>query len=732
MATDWAGTFAVAEALVPGCVPGDLRTLPHRLALDRPAVAVVGLHTRGKSVLFNRLVGAEVSQVSNLPATATCIIASTGPPSAWAERIDGTRIALPCDPQSFRAHVDRVAGAGLARACIVGDFRLPPGLALIDTPGIDDPDALFDDRLTDLGRSWLSSGADGCVCVVAVPPGLAMSDRRIIEEAARTFPDASATVLKRTSSDVSEEDLNDVRDAVARLDGLDLDIVPDASSSGRWRTGPLQVVERLIDRIAADGNERRDVDVLRAEELVASVARGLDAGTGGTAALARAAALPEGNIDRRLHRALSDACERARIASLDARAQAIIDSAPALPSSILRRSDLLAQARDGSPVARRALVRFVEQRPAQPLDALAPALVDALPTASAAEVIGRGLLGASDLLLVATSAADEEVRVAAVDRLGRTPLTPEQINRLATMPTAGADVAARRAYASACRVLAEELDRERRQLTTPRLHVPPSTKRVLVRSLALTNDVDLARARGGSADTLTLLHRAHRAVLVRSAVVVAETASDTITRCWSLPIEQFVASTDPAFRALGLARRDLAPLALLVADSREVDDILLPVELGFARRVAPNVEARIDHLMGSPAPPAAPVRAELAYFVGVGQIVVDRVGRSRVPMLAASVVRARTHAGAVAATCDAKRSDRLATNQRLQTGALVSHLSSYIVAVVAILLSGTEPEVASWFLLASIVIWTVSVAGLIGVVSRTNRLQREVDAFNGR
>jgi hypothetical protein len=224
-------TFARTSGLVD--VPARILTLDKRVKDHSTAIAVIGMINRGKSTLFNRLVGAQISATSATPETAATIRVQTGPPSAWGRTISGDVVEIPPDPGEFMDRLGRADRDRIVSASITGDFRLPEGLMLIDTPGVGDVAVQIEDAFSDLDEQWIEAGAGAALVVFAVPT-IDADDRALLMRAREAFPGAVEVVMKQTSRDWSVEDVNDCAIDFSTKYGIEVLTLPDAVPSSDW------------------------------------------------------------------------------------------------------------------------------------------------------------------------------------------------------------------------------------------------------------------------------------------------------------------------------------------------------------------------------------------------------------------------------------------------------------------------------------------------------------------
>jgi hypothetical protein len=223
---------------------------------------------RGKSTLFNRLVGAEISATSATPETAATIRVQTGPPSAWGRTISGNVVEIPPDPKEFMDRLRRADRDRIVSASITGDFRLPEGLMLIDTPGVGDVAVQTEDALSDLDEQWIEAGAGAALVVFAVPT-VDADDRALLMRARDAFPGAVEVVMKQTSRDWSVEDVNDYATDFSAKYGIEVLTLPDAVPSSDWaQSGEYADIENLLIDLDRRAEIRLQGDIERFAKFI--------------------------------------------------------------------------------------------------------------------------------------------------------------------------------------------------------------------------------------------------------------------------------------------------------------------------------------------------------------------------------------------------------------------------------------------------------------------------------
>lgn len=235
-------------------VPRRIASLVERCTPPTPGVALVGQFSRGKSKLLNDLVGQPVSEVGALPTTAVLLEAETGTPAASAER-GGSVFELPADLVARRGELSAWP-ARPDRVSISGDFRLPHGVRLVDTPGTG--------AISTLGeKDWWLARAGAAILVLGLPPGPQAEDWSLLGELVGVFDEDVVVVLKATDAEPTAADLNDAATVGSTHCGRPILPLPVQPPRGRWGDDPAwRDLERSIEDLAARSARRR-VDDLR-------------------------------------------------------------------------------------------------------------------------------------------------------------------------------------------------------------------------------------------------------------------------------------------------------------------------------------------------------------------------------------------------------------------------------------------------------------------------------------
>ncbi len=181
-------TTSEAElAAVVGLVAEDeaasavLASLLNHLAADSCSVAILGEFNRGKSSLVNLLLGVELLPVDVVPTTPTVIALTCGDPArAVLHEADGRSEPTALDSDTL-ARLQTVAsggrGSGGLRLVDIHHPRVPAGLRIFDTPGVNDLGET-DPELLYAVLPWI----DLAVVVLDATVGVSRSERHFMQE----------------------------------------------------------------------------------------------------------------------------------------------------------------------------------------------------------------------------------------------------------------------------------------------------------------------------------------------------------------------------------------------------------------------------------------------------------------------------------------------------------------------------------------------------------------------
>jgi hypothetical protein len=207
--------------------PERIESLAIRAGSGAAAVAIVGLFTRGKSRLFNELLGEVVSEEGANPTTALLVQARTGAPAALATFSDGTTRDLPAQPSEFARLLGSHPNPRPDQVAISGAFRLPTGLVLVDTPGVGAQSNLDE-------RDWWAAGADAGVIVTSLPPGPQGQDLDLITKVSEVYDGRIQVVMKATDSSIGREDLIEAARFAEQHVGRPIMVLPQRPPVGPW------------------------------------------------------------------------------------------------------------------------------------------------------------------------------------------------------------------------------------------------------------------------------------------------------------------------------------------------------------------------------------------------------------------------------------------------------------------------------------------------------------------
>jgi hypothetical protein len=259
-----------------------------KLIVQKPAIAVIGLVSRGKSTLVNKLVGEEIMPSDPNPESFGCAFLSSGSPSAFATLKNGTIRELSTSPSNFQGSIRRTPQTvdQIQDCTYTGELRLPFGVMLIDTKGLSEISSDFDDEMAGLDRSWATHGAIAAILVTSVPPGVSADDVRLFKSVHRHFEGRVLVVVKQTDSSVSLQDLEDTAQ-VWRQHGPNVVVISDDKPllSDPWGSGPLSGLEMNIAKFWNDSERLRNIAVNRLNRALEDLARKIPVSTASTLTL---------------------------------------------------------------------------------------------------------------------------------------------------------------------------------------------------------------------------------------------------------------------------------------------------------------------------------------------------------------------------------------------------------------------------------------------------------------
>ncbi len=171
----------IADDLKNPGVAGQLRRLQERLDQDDFYLVVLGEFSRGKTQLVNSLLGESLLPISAKPTTVTInILRYGGRRRARIVMRDGQSKEVPCTAEALKAEtIDNIEQVARTRYVEVEHPcpLLAPGICLVDTPGVNDPD---EHRMT-VTYGFIPN-ADAVVFVMDVTQPFTASERRFLEE----------------------------------------------------------------------------------------------------------------------------------------------------------------------------------------------------------------------------------------------------------------------------------------------------------------------------------------------------------------------------------------------------------------------------------------------------------------------------------------------------------------------------------------------------------------------
>lgn len=257
-----------ALAAIPGVdLPIGADNLGRRIEEHRTGVAIVGLVKRGKSTLFNQLIGLDAAAVQALPETAVPMVAVPGPPATTGLNRAGQTVGLGRD-STDRGTVRRL---DLVSITVADDLRLPAGVTLIDTPGLGE--AELGTGLDDLLVQWRDTAAGAALVILSFPPGVAETDLRVVDEVARFFGNRYAIAMKAVSDDVDPGELEVLAARMGEELGIRIQPLPPTPPAGTWGTDPRwAALESTIERLNRLATTALETDLARLEAAVSRAA----------------------------------------------------------------------------------------------------------------------------------------------------------------------------------------------------------------------------------------------------------------------------------------------------------------------------------------------------------------------------------------------------------------------------------------------------------------------------
>jgi hypothetical protein len=237
-----------------------------------PAVAVVGLVSRGKSTLVNKLIGVDLLATGPNPVTYGNGFLFTGNPTAFGITKKGQQVELPQNAAEFKSRSRRYETQDLVDFTYSNKLRLPENVMLIDTKGLDEISANFRDDLIEMERSWSTQGALGAVLVTSVPPGMSAQDAKLFKALSEHFEGKVLVVVKQTDSSLSLQEINEAAQ-VWKGHGADVLVIEDGKPemSDSWGTGPISNLESRLSEMWIQGLESKKQAFDSLEQSIAAL-----------------------------------------------------------------------------------------------------------------------------------------------------------------------------------------------------------------------------------------------------------------------------------------------------------------------------------------------------------------------------------------------------------------------------------------------------------------------------
>jgi hypothetical protein len=245
-----------------------------KLLHQTPAVAVIGLVSRGKSTLINKLIGLDLLSTGPNPVSFGNGFISHGRLRAEGYLRDGKTIQLPTTPSSFKERSRRYESQDLVDFKYTGPIRLPGETMLIDTKGLDEISSHFKDELLQLERSWATQGAMAALLVTSVPPGMSAQDAYLYQAVNEHFSGQVIVVVKQTDASLSMEDIQEAA-SVWRDHGAEVVVISDGTPSQdqNWGTGPLANLEQRLSLFWSAGKHAQIDAVTHLSQSLVKLAR---------------------------------------------------------------------------------------------------------------------------------------------------------------------------------------------------------------------------------------------------------------------------------------------------------------------------------------------------------------------------------------------------------------------------------------------------------------------------
>jgi hypothetical protein len=251
-----------------------------KILRQTPAIAVIGLVSRGKSTLVNKLIGIDLLPTGPNPVTFGNGFLKRGPAKAIGRDKKGKSVELPTSPEEFCHRARRHDAQDIIDFEYTGKLRIPKNAMLIDTKGLDEVSTNFSDDLVELERSWASQGAMGAIMVTSVPPGMSAQDAMLFKSLNEHFRGNVVVVVKQTDSSLSQDEVEEAA-SVWNGHGADVLHISDLRPLNRdeWGSGPLSELETRISHFWSLTHNFKEDAATRLERSIALLAEEIKAPT---------------------------------------------------------------------------------------------------------------------------------------------------------------------------------------------------------------------------------------------------------------------------------------------------------------------------------------------------------------------------------------------------------------------------------------------------------------------
>jgi hypothetical protein len=247
-----------------------------KILRQTPAIAVIGLVSRGKSTLVNKLIGVDLLPTGPNPVTFGNGFLKSGHAKALGRDKKGKTVELPTSPDEFCHRARRHDAQDIIDFEYSGKLRIPKNVMLIDTKGLDEVSANFSDDLIELERSWASQGAMGAIMVTSVPPGMSAQDAMLFKSLNEHFRGNVIVVVKQTDSSLSKEE---VAEAASVWNGHGAEVLHISDlrplNGDEWGSGPLSELEKKISQFWSLADNFKEDATVRLEKAIAFLSEGI-------------------------------------------------------------------------------------------------------------------------------------------------------------------------------------------------------------------------------------------------------------------------------------------------------------------------------------------------------------------------------------------------------------------------------------------------------------------------